>query len=94
MFYKFIGADKIQNFELAKVLFLENRSLEQDFQKYFTELTHKTMTHQVAQLSTKIETSSNDVAKTEWKEWILRYFNDYVARISGNEDINLITGRE
>lgn len=38
MFYNFIGRDKAQNFELSKVIFLDNSNLEVAFEKKYKQL--------------------------------------------------------
>lgn len=43
MFYRFVGADKLQNFQLDKVLFFDNRVLENKFQEYFNYLSDQTL---------------------------------------------------
>lgn len=38
MFYKFVGKYKAHNFELSKVIFLNNTKLEQDFEKRYKQM--------------------------------------------------------
>lgn len=43
MFYKFVGKDKLQQFELSRILFLENKVLEEKFQESFNQLSINSM---------------------------------------------------
>lgn len=43
MFYRFVGVDKLQNFQLAKILFFDNQALEKEFRNFFGSLTKESM---------------------------------------------------
>lgn len=62
MFYRFVGGDKVQNFQLSKILFFDNQKLEKNFREFFIKLTKESM-KQHSQSKIVVKPEPKEVAK-------------------------------
>ena len=82
LFNQFIGADKVRNFKIDKVVIVENPTLETAFFSKYEEFR-----------SESIEAPwSNQPGDLEWKKWIIKNFSKYVRNMTGEETANLVLG--
>lgn len=88
LFYKFTARDKLANYELERVVLLQNDRIELTFAASLARLLERNM-----RVSTPDETRMHGTEEDmSWRNWVLSQFNNYAHRLSPSMNVNLVAG--